>query len=314
MKFIDFKSIANLNISPSLCVEWVKEVFIHKGETILPPKISIKMPENIFFNTMPAYLPHEKKFGVKVVSRYPKRIPSLQSDIMLYDSTNGELLSIMDGLWITTMRTGAVAALTIKYLRKKNTQTYGFIGIGNTARASQSCLISQLPNEEIIVNLLEYKDQAELFIERFRSVSNIKFKKYSSCEKLIEDSDVVVSCVTAADTLFARDEVYQKGVLVVPVHTRGFQNCDLFFDKIFADDTKHICDFKYFSQFKNFDEFPNVITGNNLGRTSENERILCYNIGIALHDVYFASKLFNIIDTTIPEYLTGMHTLKKFWV
>lgn len=314
MKFIDFKSIADLNILPSLCVEWVKDAFMHKSESILPPKISIKMPGNIFFNTMPAYLPYEKRFGVKVVSRYPKRIPSLQSDIMLYNSINGELLAIMDGLWITTMRTGAVAALTIKYLRKKNTQVYGFIGLGNTARASLSCLISQLTNEEITVNLLEYKDQADLFIERFRTVSNIRFKKYSSSEKLIENSDVIVSCVTAADTLFARDEAYQKGVLVVPVHTRGFQNCDLFFDKIFADDTKHVCDFKYFDQFRDFDEFPNVIMGNNIGRMSEDERILCYNIGIALHDVYFASKLFNIIDATIPEYFTGMHTLKKFWV
>ena len=29
---------------------------------------------------------------------------------------------------------------------------------------------------------------------------------------------------------------------VIPVHTRGFQNCDLFFDKVFADDTDHVKD------------------------------------------------------------------------
>ena len=35
---------------------------------------------------------------------------------------------------------------------------------------------------------------------------------------------------------------------MVPVHTRGFSNCDLFFDKVFADDYGHVKHFKYFDK------------------------------------------------------------------
>ena len=46
------------------------------------------------------------------------------------------------------------------------------------------------------------------------------------------------------------ENLYRKGCLVIPVHTRGFQNCDLCFDKVYADDTAHVCGFKYFNEFK----------------------------------------------------------------
>jgi ornithine cyclodeaminase/alanine dehydrogenase len=58
-------------------------------------------------------------------------------------------------------------------------------------------------------------------------------------------------------------------VLVVPVHTRGFTNCDLFFDKIFADDTGHVDHFRNFKQFKYFAEMSDVVNGTAEGRESD---------------------------------------------
>jgi ornithine cyclodeaminase len=82
----------------------------------------------------------------------------------------------------------------------------------------------------------------------------------------------------------------------VPIHTRGFQNCDTTFDKVFADDTGHVQGFKYFNQFKHFAEISDVLKGENIGRSSDDERILSYNIGLGLHDVYFASKIIELLD------------------
>ena len=73
--------------------------------------------------------------GVKVVTRYPSRIPSLDSTILLFDADTGEKLAFMDGNWITAMRTGAVAAHSINLLEKKNIKEIGIMGLGNTARA-----------------------------------------------------------------------------------------------------------------------------------------------------------------------------------
>ncbi len=312
MQYIDFKTIRDLNITPGTCVEWVRESLLHKYDSVLPAKISIKLPGDIFINTMPAYLPGVRRFGVKVVSRYPERKPSLQSDLLLYDTDSGQLLALMDGLWITTMRTGAMAALSIMHLQKTNARSYGFIGLGNTARATMLCLLAVLNNAPIEVHLLHYKEQAELFMERFKDYANITFRVYNSCVDLIKESDVVVSCVTVANELFAPDEAFLPGVLVVPVHTRGFQNCDLFFDKVFADDRNHVCGFKYFDRFKQFDEFSRVLLGQNNGRESDGERILAYNIGIALHDIVFASKIAEMVMRHEPTE-NCMET-GKFWV
>lgn len=315
MKIVDFNTIKNLNLSPSLCVEWVGEAFRMKYSAQLPGKISMKIDPKIFFNTMPVYLPQMERFGVKVVSRYPERNPSLQADILLSDTKTGKTLALMDGSWITAMRTGAVAALTIQELKTSKTKEYAFLGLGNTARATLLCLLSLLLKEEPIhIRLLAYKGQEILFQERFASYNNITFSVYDSPDKLIDGADVVVSCVTVATELIAPDNVFKEGILVVPVHTRGFQNCDLFFDKVFADDTNHVKNFQYFDKFKKFDEFSNVLLKENKGRESEQERILVYNIGIALHDIYYAAKIFDLIDELpLPEAQTSSIT-SKFWV
>lgn len=312
MKFIDFEAINKLNLSPSICLEWVETALRMKYDCCLPSKISMKIGSEVFFNTMPSYIPVCERFGVKVVSRFPQRKPSLLSDILLYESNTGNALALMDGSWITAMRTGAVAALSIKYLKSSQAKEYAFIGLGNTARATLLCLISAL-NEPLHIRLLAYKGQEQLFIDRFKDYPELSFSIYENTEDLISGSDVIVSCVTVANDLFASDEYYKPGVLVVPVHTRGFQNCDLIFDKVYADDTNHVSEFKYFSRFKQFDEFANVLLKNNLGRTSDEERILAYNIGIALHDIYFASKIYDKIKDSLPDVVSCM-TEEKFWV
>lgn len=312
MKVIDFFQIKNSNISPTDCLKWVDCALREKYDCVLPGKISIATSPDVFFNTMPVYLFPDKRFGVKIVSRFPERKPSLQSDILLYDSQSGELLAFMDGSWITAMRTGAVAALSISYLQKKNAKNYAFIGLGNTARATLLCLL-EFVKGPLQVSLLAYKDQADSFIDRFKDYPNISFTVYSDVQQMIADSDVIISSVTVAHELFAPDECFKPGVLVVPIHTRGFQNCDLFFDKVFADDVKHVCGFKYFNQFKKFDEFAHVLLGENPGRESEQERILVYNIGIALHDIYFASKIYDKLSADGQTFDLNM-TTDKFWV
>lgn len=74
-------------------------------------------------------------------------------------------------------------------------------------------------------------------------------------------------------------------------------NCDLFFDKVYADDTDHVKHFKYFNQFKRFAEVSDVLNGAAEGRQSDSERILVYNIGLSMHDIYFAAKIYQLAET-----------------
>ncbi|MBO7236326.1 MAG: ornithine cyclodeaminase, partial [Alistipes sp.] len=249
MKRITNQEIENLNITPIKCVDWVREAFIMKSECQLPAKISVHPTGNDFFTTMPCLLPKEYgRFGAKVVSRIVGRVPALKSDMMLFDSNSGELLALVDCDWITAMRTGAVATLAIKTFRNSTAKEYAFIGLGSTARATLTCLLESCKDEQLNIRLFKYKDQAEKIIEEYKHYENATFRVVDTTAELVDGADVVVSCITDAGGLLVEDErLFKPGVLVVPVHTRGFQNCDTTFDKVYADDTDHVKGFKYFS-------------------------------------------------------------------
>ncbi len=315
MKIISQKQIRELNISPAQCVEWVKESFSLKETAWLPAKISLHPQGNDFFNTMPCLLPAPYNyFGVKEVHRIKGATPALGSDLLLYNSLTGELLAMLDADWITTMRTGAVATLAIQTFRNTKANTYGFLGLGNTGRATMLCLLDSEPDVMHDIILLRYKEQAESFIERFKEYTNVAFSISDDPKELVAKSDVIVSCITEAQGLLCDDDsLYREECLVVPVHTRGFQNCDLFFDKVYADDTVHVCGFKYFSQFKHFAEIQDVIAGKAKGRESDSERILSYNIGLGLHDVVYASKIYEALKDNSND-IELIRETEKFWI
>ena len=313
MKIFTQQDISALGIQPAQCVEWIEECFRIKYDCILPAKISLKPFGEVFYNSMPCYIPHPfNRFGIKEVSRYPNEKPSLKSELLLYDGNNGHLLALMDANWITAMRTGAVATLAIRTLKASQASVYSFIGLGNTARATLLCLL-ETSDKPIHVRLMAYKGHEYDFMERFHEYPQVSFEIAGSHHDLIEGADVIVSCVTTASELFANDEDFKEGCLVLPIHTRGFQNCDLFFDKVFADDTGHVHEFKYFDRFRSYAELSQVLLGQATGRENDRERILSYNIGLGLHDVFFASKIYDMAATAVPEVSFPKPT-KKFWI
>ena len=315
---ISQEKIVSLSISPSDCVKWVEEGFLKKDLAQMPAKLSVHPQGEDFMTTMPCLLPEEngiKRFGIKVVNRIESQKPALSSIIYLYDALTGHLLAIMDGDWITAMRTGAVAALAARLFKKDKTDTYSMIGLGNIARAVAMCLIADNKNTPITIRLMRYKDQAEQFMEKFKDANHVTFEIIDDKEQFISEADVIISCVTVAtELLFPNDSLFKKGVTLIPVHVRGFQNCDLFFDKVFGDDTDQIRNWKYFSQFHQYDELHHVLQGANPGRTSQEERILSYNYGLALHDIVFASKIYEHIKNTDIDSFSYSRQDIKTWM
>ena len=314
MKLITFDQIQELKIDVKQCYQWVADMIKNKSDTMLPPKISMKPSPEIFINFMPSFV-NRQVGGIKIVSRYPERTPSLDSKLILLDITSGEYLAIMDADWITTMRTGAVAVHSIKLLAKQDYSTIGMIGLGNTARATLLTLAEIESAREFEIKLFKYKGQEKIFAERFKDYKNLHFTFTDDYSSTVRDSDVVISCVTYAKENFAADSDFKEGCLVVPIHTLGFTNCDLFFDKVYADDYGHVCHFKYFDRFKQFAEVSDVVNNRVKGREDDRERILVYNIGLSIHDVYFASNIYNMLkDSREIENFDFEEPTEKFWV
>ena len=289
--------ILALGITPTKCVEWARDAFLHKDESILSPKISQKPTHDSFFNTMPCCLPRKNVMGVKVVSRLPGNVPPLKSTITLFDMTSGDLVALMDANWITAMRTGAIAALAAKtFVNHFKEATFAFTGLGNISRAVLKCLLSQLDSSKVCdIWLLKFGDESKRFIDDFKSCDWVRFHETADREELVSRSDALFSAVTVMNEQFLPPDKFPVGYTIIPVHTKGFQDCDIVFDRIFGDDVDHERGFKNFDRFRFFAEFKDVLSGVVPGRQSAEERILCYNVGIALHDIWFATKICDMI-------------------
>ena len=321
MKIITFQDIVNLNISPKECLSWAEEIIRRKDQMMLPSKISLSHGDGIFCNVMPSVIvDHDgiKREGTKIVTRYPGRVPALDSQIVLIDVETGEFLAVMDGTWITAMRTGAVAAHSIGLFAKKDYHTIGMMGLGNVSGATLLILAEKNPERELNIKLLRYKNQEEDFAGRFAKYENIHFSFADTPEEMISGSEVVISGATYLADDVCEVNCFEEGVLLLPIHTRGFANCDTVFDKVFADDTGHVCHFGNFGRFKQFAQVSDVVTGKAPGRENEKERILVYNIGISIHDICFASNIYNMICTENTDCkiqdVDMCGPTEKFWI
>ncbi len=303
MKIVSFEDIMNFNIDFKEAYNWVVEMLKNKESAYLPPKISIKPDEKpgVFYNVMPSVLPKENAAGVKLVTRYPDSSPSLNSLLILCDYQNGKPVALMDANFITALRTAAVAVHSIDLFALKDYKTVGLIGLGNVMRATLKVMASVFPDKDLDIKLLKYKDTHISFQEEFRDYEHFHFNVVDSYDAVVSDSDVVISAATYLGKDLCDDSCFKKGVTVIPVHTLGFTNCDLFFDKVFVDDIGHVKHFKYFNYFKSVAEVSDVINGRAEGRTDDSERIIVYNIGISLHDIFYANKIYQKYCSEIKD-------------
>lgn len=316
MKIISFEDIKNLGITPKDCLEWTREALERKADAMLPPKISLKPPHlsGSFYNVMPTIAPALNIACVKLVTRLPHAEPALDGNLLLSDLATNSVSALMDATWITNARTGAVAAHSAALLGIPGFTRVGLIGLGNTARATLDCLRAAVPERHLEVTLLAYKGQEEGFQERFAAMPEVTFHVVDDVKELVAQSQVAFSCVTYTPEDFIDDDsAFAPGITLIPVHTRGFTQCDLTFDKVFCDDRGHLHNFKNYAAFEpRLTEVAEVVSGQKPGRTSDEERILVYNIGIALQDLVYAKHVYDAAKDLVPDVVYP-RPQEKFW-
>ena len=172
----------------------------------------------------------------------------MMGDMLIYEADTGILKSVIDAEYITTLRTGAVAAHSALLFGKKNFSTIGLLGLGNIMTVCFETLLAKMKESgqerELTVKLYKHHGQEERFADRFRNAADITFIFCDTYEEVFAGSDVIISAVTKATQNFSGDECFKEGVTVIPICTMGFQNCDLFFDKVFTDEIEQIRGFK----------------------------------------------------------------------
>lgn len=299
MKTITFKDIKALNIEAQTYYDWIDFPLRNRDKFILPTKVKIPMVGDDYCNIMPCAFPDGNFLGLKVINRNESRRNegriNLDSQILLYSYSTCDLLCIMDGNYITTMRTAAVAVHTIINM-VKSYNTIAMIGLGNIGTAIGDMLFQLTEDKEYTVKLMQYKGQEKRFMDRFKDYKNIKFKVCNSYEELMNESDVIVSSVTNAEKDFCDPAIYKPGCTIIPVHMKGFMGCDLLFDNIVVSDLERAKSFRYYNQYKRLLYTDDVLNGTTKLRNNDKDKTLIYNLGLAITDLYYASKIYHMID------------------
>lgn len=222
-------------ISMKDVVECVDKTFRGMGEgtVINPTKVNLDLGEtasfpayNGFMNAMPAYIGWSDTAGIKWAGGFlgeRKRLglPYVTSLILLIDPRLGHFRAVMDGAYITNMRTGAQTAVALKYMYKKGKNLrLGLYGAGMQGH-TQTMAISELFDiTEVRVYDIDPK-ASERYAKDMASTVKGRIHIAKTPEEAA-DADVCV-CVTQAKDEFFRYDWFRPGMFLFPMGS--YQEC-----------------------------------------------------------------------------------------
>src|SRR2546422_4753212 len=108
-------------------------VVLSSGITSVPPRTAARVPDLGLMGTMAGYVPGVA-LEVKLVSVYPgnhaRGLPSHQALIALFNEDDGAPIAVMDGTYITAIRTGGSAAVATRVLAREDARVLAILGAG----------------------------------------------------------------------------------------------------------------------------------------------------------------------------------------
>lgn len=293
---ISQEQIESLGITAQEKYDWVDTTLRHKSEYVLPTKTRMPLKENDYFNVMPCALPSENVLGLKVVTRNENRRlrgqNNIDGDILLYSYDDFLPMALIDGAYITTIRTAAVAVHSLLNFAPKR-EVIAMVGLGNIGTEIGNILFPLIKNDQTIIKLYRYKDQAEKFAAKFSQYTNLEFQYCDTYGALMADSDVVVSSITFIEGDFCDPSVFKKECTVIPVHLRGFKECDRTFDHVITSDLVSIRKFQNYDQIKKLSYIDDLVAW---GGYIADKQTIIYNLGLAVYDLFFAAKIYNKLN------------------
>ncbi len=177
-----------------------------KGQCLVPVRMSVRIDKaDGIFLYMPAYLEKEDSFGTKVISVFPENpklgISTLQSIYVLNDPQTGQLLAIMDGIFLTAVRTGAASAVATKHLAREESTVLGIIGTGAQAPFQAEAICAVRPVERILA-YDKVKESALRFSRETSKILNIPVDITNSPREVVTESDILVTVTTSSKPVF----------------------------------------------------------------------------------------------------------------
>ena len=283
------------------------------GKFIVPNRISMEIGnKNATVLIMPAYRTKGKYFTTKVVTVFQKTIADrssiISSSVIVFDSSNGDMVATMDGESITSLRTGATSGLATKLLAKKNATALAIFGTGVQAHTQLEAIINSRPVNKIFVFGRKLDS-----IEKFSSHISDTYSLSSSPGTFndLNTVDIICTATPSTESLFEHKHL-KPGVHINAIGSfkpfmREIPNDTIADAKVVVDSLtackKEAGDLILASKETNwsFDdivsEIGQIANGDTSGRINDNDITIFKSVGLGLQDLVIAELVLDRINS-----------------
>ncbi len=188
----------------------VRDAFaqLSTGRATVPLRTRLDVPEHegvaLF---MPAYLADSGALAVKVVSVFPRNQaqgrPTIHALVTVVDSTTGQPLAVMDGEYLTALRTGAASGVATDLLARKEARVATIFGAGAQAR-TQLLAVCQVRHVERVWVVSRTAAHAQRFADEMRGQGRVPpdVRVAPSAAEAVRQADVICTATTSATPVF----------------------------------------------------------------------------------------------------------------
>jgi len=283
----------------------------------LPKKVSLEWGDDPppgeqrnHVNLMPGYIGGRFNVaGLKAIASFPRNpfrhnLPRASALIVLHDVEVGLPLVVMDGTLISAMRTGAVSGVGAKYLAREDVTTVGLIGAGVQSRTQLMALRVTRPSIQQATVFDIRRDRSEAFVAEMSERLGLDIHVAASAEEVARGAEILVTATTNIAEPIVRHGWLAPGSFYA--HVSGYE-CEYdvirHANKVLVDDWDLVKARMYstvaymwrdgeFADDDLYAEFGEVVGGQKPGRENDQEVIIFSPIGLALHDVAVASRIY----------------------
>ena len=285
----------------------VEEAFAERGRgrTQMPAKSYLRFAEHEgVLLSMPGALQHLDQAAVKLINVHknnmPKYgLPTLIATVVLISPDTGEPVCIMDGNYVTGMRTGAASGVASKLMARRDSRVLGMVGAGFQGPFHLEAVRNVLPIEDVLVY--------DLVAEKASRLANMATQRgltgvaCGSIEEVVRASDVLVT-LTPSEAPIVMDEWVRLGTHLncIGSYAAGKQEIDpaiLRRAMVVVDDweqSSHAGEINVpfskgeFERSGVYAELPEIAAGLKPGRRDEKAVTVFDSTGLAIQDVVTA--------------------------
>ena len=191
-------------------------IAVSRGETIVPDRLRMNIPwAGAVLFEMPAGLsPHDQAgpdegalsgaVGTKLVTVFPNNsrlnIPTVQSAYFLLDGETGVPLALMEGRFVTAIRTAATSAVATKSMASAGGKRLAVLGAG-VQGAFHIDAMREICEVTRVVIASRSPDRAEALAQRTRNRMGLEASVTTAADA-VSSCDLICTCTTSPGPLF----------------------------------------------------------------------------------------------------------------